>query len=92
MGFGTLLTSHIVFSQLFDRVLTQYDKLRKREAFLEQFRKEAMFTDNLDELDNSRQVVQELVNEYRAAARVDYLSWGEKSGQAQVSSSTRSLF
>ncbi|XP_012134825.1 tubulin gamma-1 chain isoform X2 [Megachile rotundata] len=61
--------------QLFDRALQQYDKLRKREAFLEQFRKEKMFEDNLDELDNSREVVEYLVKEYQAATRVDYLSW-----------------
>lgn len=61
--------------QLFDRALQQYDKLRKREAFLEQFRKEKMFEDNLDELDNSREVVEYLVKEYQAATRDDYLSW-----------------
>lgn len=65
---------YIIF-QLFDRALQQYDKLRKREAFLEQFRKEKMFEDNLDELDNSREVVEYLVKEYQAATRVDYLSW-----------------
>jgi hypothetical protein len=62
--------------QLFDRALQQYDKLRKREAFLEQFRKESMFKDSLEELDHSREVVQELVDEYQAATRPDYLSWG----------------
>lgn len=70
--------SHVqtsVMFQLFDRALQQYDKLRKREAFLEQFRKEKMFEDNLDELDNSREVVEYLVKEYQAATRVDYLSW-----------------
>lgn len=61
--------------QLFQRALEQYDKLRKREAFLEQFRKEAMFQDNLDELDNSREVVQELIEEYHAATTKDYCSW-----------------
>lgn len=37
-----------------------------------------MFEDNLDELDNSREVVQELVDEYKAAARPDYLTWGNR--------------
>lgn len=40
-----------------------------------------MFEDNLDELDNSRNVVQELVDEYRAAAGPDYLNWGKKDAQ-----------
>lgn len=58
--------------QLFDRALTQYDKLRKREAFLDQFRKEDMFKENLDELDSSREVVQDLVDEYIAATQENY--------------------
>jgi tubulin gamma len=62
---------------LFDRALVQYDKLRKREAFLDQFRKEEMFKDNLDELDSSREVVQDLVDEYTAATREDYCTWGQ---------------
>jgi tubulin gamma len=63
---------------LFERTLQQYDKLRKREAFLEQFRKEDIFRENLDELDSSREVIQELVDEYIAATKPDYLQWGLK--------------
>lgn len=72
---GLMLANHTNISSLFDRALQQYDKLRKREAFLEQFRKEKMFEDNLDELDNSREVVECLVKEYQAATRSDYLTW-----------------
>lgn len=72
---GLMLANHTNISSLFDRALQQYDKLRKREAFLEQFRKEKMFEDNLDELDHSRQVVEDLVKEYQAATRPDYLTW-----------------
>lgn len=35
-----------------------------------------MFQDSLDEMDDSREVVQNLVDEYEAATRADYLSWG----------------
>ncbi|KAG8034474.1 hypothetical protein G9C98_007550 [Cotesia typhae] len=72
---GLMLANHTNISSLFDRALQQYDKLRKREAFLEQFKKEKMFEDNLDELDNSREVVECLVKEYQAATRPDYLTW-----------------
>lgn len=71
--------SYLLFFQLFDRALQQYDKLRKREAFLEQFRKERMFMNGLEELDDSREVVQELVDEYHAATRPDYLTWNPSS-------------
>lgn len=63
-------------TQLFDITCGQFDKLRKREAFLEQFKKEPKFKDDLSELDNSREVVQELVDEYIASTRPDYISRG----------------
>ncbi|KAK7073339.1 Tubulin gamma-2 chain [Halocaridina rubra] len=72
---GLMLANHTNISALFERTLHQYDKLRKREAFLDQFRKEAMFSESLDELDSSREVVQQLVDEYVAATSPDYLSW-----------------
>lgn len=62
-------------SQLFQRVLSQYDKFRKRGAFLDQFKKEEMFKDDLSELDDSREVVDCLVQEYEAATQPNYLSW-----------------
>lgn len=73
---GLMLANHTAISSLFARTLQQYDKLRRREAFLDQFRKQAMFADSLDEMDTSREVVQSLVDEYRAATTADYLSWG----------------
>ncbi|XP_077979335.1 tubulin gamma-1 chain [Glandiceps talaboti] len=75
---GLMLANHTGISTLFDRTCKQYDKLRRREAFLEQFRKEDMFKDNLDELDNSREVVQQLIDEYHASTKPEYISWGSK--------------
>lgn len=73
---GLMLANHTSISTLFARTLQQYDKLRKREAFLDQFRKEPMFENDLDEMDDSREVIQNLVDEYTAATKSDYLSWG----------------
>ena len=53
---GLMLANHTNISSLFERTLKQYDKLRKKEAFLEQFRKEDMFSDSLEEFDDSREV------------------------------------
>lgn len=73
---GLMLANHTSISTLFQRTLHQFDKLHKRGAFLDQFRKEAMFRDSLDEMDESRNVVQDLVDEYEAATKPDYLAWG----------------
>lgn len=40
--------------KLFKRMLDQYDRLRKRNAFLEQYKKEKMFENGLEEFDDSR--------------------------------------
>jgi len=37
-------------------MLDQYDRLRKRNAFLEQYKKEDMFSGGLEEFDESRYV------------------------------------
>ena len=71
-----MLANHTSISTLFERALRDFDKLMKREAFLDQFKKESMFSDGLEEFQDSREVVQQLVNEYHAATKEDYLSWG----------------
>ena len=71
--------------QLFESSCGQFDKLRKREAFLDQFKKEPKFKDDLSELDDSRAVVQELVEEYAASTRPDYISRGSSGTGSLVS-------
>lgn len=73
---GLMMANHTSISSLFERTCRQFDKLRKREAFMEQFRKEDIFKDNFDEMDTSREIVQQLIDEYHAATRPDYISWG----------------
>jgi tubulin gamma len=83
---GCMLANHTGIRFLFERTCEQYDKIRKRNAFLSEYQKEPMFEDNLDEFDNSREVVQELIDEYKACERSDYISYGG-SGIAAPSSS-----
>ena len=71
-----MLANHTSISSLFQRALRDYDKMRRVNAYIEQFRKEDMFSDNLDEMDDSREVVQNLVNEYVAATKPEYLTYG----------------
>lgn len=75
---GLMLANHTSICSLFERALSQKDKLRKRGAFLDHFKKEDMFKDDLHELDDSREAVDALVQEYEAATRSDYLQWQPK--------------
>ncbi len=84
---GLMMANHTGINALFDRCLKQYDKLRSRNAFLENYRQESMFSDSLDEFDHSREIVQSLSEEYTAAESDDYISgahFGAASSHAPV--------
>lgn len=49
---GIMMANHTSMASVFKRMIDQYDRLRKRNAFLEQYKKEDSFT--LDEFDDSR--------------------------------------
>jgi len=73
---GLMLANHTSICQLFDRNIKQYEKLRSRNAFLENYRQEALFSENLDEFDDAKEVVVSLSEEYKAAEKEDYIKWG----------------
>lgn len=70
---GLMLANHTSVATLFKRIVQQYDRLRKRNAFLEQYKKESPFTDGLGEFDEARAVVMDLIGEYEAAEKETYL-------------------
>jgi tubulin gamma len=70
---GLMLANHTSVATLFKRIMHQYDRLRKRNAFLEQYKKEAPFSDGLGEFDEAKAVVTDLVQEYEAAEKSNYL-------------------
>ncbi|KAF2102675.1 tubulin-domain-containing protein [Rhizodiscina lignyota] len=71
---GLMLANHTGIATLFKRIMLQYDRLRKRNAFLEQYKREAPFAEGLGEFDEAREVVQELISEYGDAEEPDYLT------------------
>jgi tubulin gamma len=73
---GLLMANHTSIAQLFDRCVKQYDRLRSRNAFLDNYRQESMFSDSLDEFDHAKEVVVSLSEEYKAAEKEDYIKWG----------------
>jgi tubulin gamma len=71
---GLMIANHTGIATLFRRIVMQYDRLRKRNAFLEQYKREKCFEDGLGEFDEARAVVMECVEEYESAERDDYLT------------------
>ena len=54
--------------------MKQYEGMRKRNAFLEGYKKTKPFEDNLNEFDESKEVVMDLIAEYEAAEQANYLN------------------
>lgn len=73
---GLMLANHTGIATLFERIVKQYDRLRKRNAFLEPYKREEPFRDGLGQFDEAREVVMELVGEYREAETAGYLGGG----------------
>ncbi|KAF8888391.1 tubulin gamma [Gymnopilus junonius] len=72
---GLMLANHTSIASLFRRMLDQYDKLKKRNAFMEMYKKEKMFEDGLEEFDNARATCDDLMQEYKACESPDYISY-----------------
>ena len=70
---GLMLANHTSVATLFKRIVIQYDKMRKRNAYLEGYKKEAPFAEGLGEFDEARSVVQDLIQEYEEAETEGYL-------------------
>ncbi|MCJ1349263.1 gamma-tubulin [Peltigera leucophlebia] len=70
---GLMLANHTSVATLFKRIVLQYDKMRKRNAYLEGYKKEAMFADGLGEFDEARAVVMDLIADYEEAEMETYI-------------------
>jgi tubulin gamma len=63
--------------------------MRKRNAFIEAYKKTQPFADNLNEFDEAREVVSDLIAEYEAAEDMDYLNPGAESAPVGESTDKR---
>ena len=79
---GMMLANHTSITQLMQGVVDSYQTFFKKGVFLENYRKEDMFKDNLDEFKDSLETVNKVIEEYNAAERHDYLEWGESQNKS----------
>lgn len=71
---GLMLANHTSIAASFRRIVSLYEKLRSRNAFLEQYKREAPFAEGFGEFDEAKACVLDLIAEYEAAERADYLN------------------
>ncbi|KAJ3437923.1 tubulin gamma-2 chain [Anaeramoeba flamelloides] len=75
---GLMMANHTSITELFSNTITQYDLLRNRKAYLGQYAKTSLFEESFEEFDSSREIALNLIDEYRASERNDFIKWGEK--------------
>ncbi len=51
---GLMIANHTNIRELFVKILKNYEAMRIKQVFLEQYRRERMFAENFDEFDDSR--------------------------------------
>lgn len=73
---GLMLANNTSIRVLFDRAVEEFDRLRNRGAFLNQYQAQEGF--ELEEFDDAKDVVQSLSAEYKACETPEYATWGEQ--------------
>jgi tubulin gamma len=61
-----MLANHTSITSLLQRTLDQFERLIRRQAFLDQYKKQPMFEENLEEFDDAREVLKSVVQEYKS--------------------------
>lgn len=70
---GLMLANNTSIATLFKRIVIQYDKMRKRNAYLNTYKESAPFAEGFHEFDEARTVVTDLIGEYEEAETDHYL-------------------
>lgn len=77
---GLMLANHTCMHKLFSRMLRDFDMLYGRQAFIQSYKEQKVFSDGLEEFEDTREVVMGLTDEYRAAEGHDYPDWTPAEG------------
>ncbi|GAM21981.1 hypothetical protein SAMD00019534_051560 [Acytostelium subglobosum LB1] len=72
---GLMLANHTSVHHLFSGVIDEYEKLRAKKAFIQNYSKECNFGDILEEFDRAKEAVGGLVEEYKAAEHSSYVNY-----------------
>jgi tubulin gamma len=77
---GLMLANHTNIRGLFTKILNDYKPLRTHKAFMVNYEKYEPFATDLSEFDDSKEVVEGLIDEYKNAERANYVDWNDDLG------------
>ena len=70
---GLCISNSTAVASVFKRNLDQYDRLRKRNAFLDQYRKFDAFSNSLDLFDQAKNSLMNIILDYERAESLNFL-------------------
>ncbi|GHJ88065.1 hypothetical protein NliqN6_4467 [Naganishia liquefaciens] len=76
---GLMIANHTGIHVRFSRMLREYDQARRIGSYLHQYKQYPMFSKDFGEFDDAREIVADLVDEYKAAEHENYLDYGNGS-------------
>ena len=76
-----MLANHTSIRNLFKIIIEGQKKMRRRGANLHTYKEFSMFRDTLEEFDQAEESVLNLMEEYAAAEKPDYINWGAADDQ-----------
>lgn len=68
-----MLANHTSIATLFERTLDSFNLLRKKKAFIDRFLLDGF--DHLEELNSAHDIVKEVIEEYQAATKINYVNY-----------------
>jgi len=71
-----MLANHTSIRNIFKVHMEHYKKLRKRDAYMKNYKETKIFSDSLEEFDHAEETVRRLIEEYAAAEKESYIEWG----------------
>ena len=87
---GLMMANHTQIRTLFERIMKNYDIMRKRNVSLNHFKSQGgLFSDGFEEFDESREVVAQLIDEYKACETPEYINYGASELDGGSSSGTQ---
>ena len=70
---GLMLANHTSIRQLFQKIMQNYRDMRGKNAWINTFLTQPVFNNSASEFDDSEEVVQMLIDEYRNAEKPNFI-------------------
>ncbi len=88
---GLMLANHSSIHGLLGQCVKHFNIVYKKKAFIDKYKSVDKFADSFDEFEDSREVVVNLIEEYKATEKPDYINWNGGTSASSSSDGTTGM-